>query len=205
MNKARIRDVIAYTITENLKKKSIYITTIIIALVCVLVLPVIAFVSLNGNKINNKNEKKIEKVFIYDYSEFEDVGYDSLTSMNKDYKDMKISYKSIYDVDGDKKSNDAKKNKKTLTKTDIRKFSDEIRTCIEENKGVPSVIVHITHIEGDSINIDMTIPEEAKIKKSLAETLGTYINQLLTMKKYELSAKDEGELLELMAGVFHQL
>ena len=137
-------DVIKYTIMENLKKKSIFVTTILVALVCVLVLPIIAYVSLGDNKLSNKDKTKIEKVYIYDTTEFGDVGYDSLISMNKDYKKMKIQYKNIYDIEGNKK--------KALTRTDIRKFSEDINKCIEDNQGKACVIVKLTHIKDQEVS-----------------------------------------------------
>ena len=226
MNRSHIVDVIGYTVVENLKKKSIFVTTILVTLVCILAVPIIAYISLEGNKANKDDESKIKKVYIYDATEFENIGYENLISMEKDYKNMDIEYSSIYDFENNKDVNNDSEDtndknpiakKQVLTKTAIRKFSEKINKCIKENKGESCVIVHITHVKfdnktnkklkdldgkiDDNITIDMTIPRDSKLKKSSVNILGNYINQLITMKKYELSAKDEGELLELMAGV----
>lgn len=204
MKKSQTLDVIGFTIRENLKKKSIYITTIIIACVCMLAIPLIAYISL-GNKDKDKSkDNKIEKIYIFDTTEFGNVGYESIASIDKKYKDIKIEYKSIYEsengIDSNKGSNE-KKGKTVLTKYAIRQFSERYDECIEENKGKACVIARVIHIDGKEITLDLTIPKDTKIKKSHATEIGGYMNQLITMKKYELASKDEGELLELMAGV----
>ena len=181
MNKSRIVDVIIFTIMDNLKKKSIFVTTILIALLCVLVLPITAFISLDGNK-KDKDELHVDKVYIYDSTEFGDAGYENLKSMHEDYKNIEIEYKRL-------------KNKKNILE------NDEVNNTIKDNVGEACVIAVIKHIKNERINIDITIPKDSKIKKSSASKLGEFLNQFITMRKYQLVAKDEGELLELMAGI----
>jgi len=180
MNRSHIGDIIKFTVVENLKKKSILVTTILVALVCALVLPVIVLVSQCDSESDKDKEFKIQKVYILDATGWDNVGYETLPSMSKDYKDMEVSVQYAK-TNGDKTDSDKSKSKKI------------------NDKQVIGAIVRLD--QKKNITIDISISKDSKIKESAATELGYYIEQLLTMKKYQLAAKDDGELLELMAGV----
>ena len=60
MRKSQTLEVLIFSIKENLKKKGILLSTILIACVCVLALPIIAYITLADK--NESKDEKIEKI-----------------------------------------------------------------------------------------------------------------------------------------------
>ena len=178
MNKGHIWDIISFTIVSNLKKKSFYITTIIIAVICMLAIPVIAYVSLSPNK----KENSIKKIYVCDSLGY-DIDYNSLKGLDKAYSKVDIEVVNL-----------EKKSKKEIKNT--------VKKLIKKDVGEFGVIAQIElHNKKNEINAKIVIPKESKIKKSSGEKLGEYLIQLLTLGKYEEATHTENELLEVMTGV----
>lgn len=192
MNKGHLRDIILFTIMSNLKKKSIYVTTIIIAIICVMALPVLAYVSFSPDQ--KEDSEKIKKIYICDITGYDNVDYESLRGLDKDYKDIKIE-----NIDIEKSANikvNGKKNNRQMIEKKIKDIMNK------NDKSI--VITQVSYNDSDksdTINVDIILPKNSKIKKSEGDKLGQYISQLLTLKQYELAAHSDDELLELMTGV----
>jgi ABC-type Na+ efflux pump permease subunit len=192
MNKGHLRDIILFTIMSNLKKKSIYVTTIIIAIICVMALPVFAYVSFSPDQ--KEDSEKIKKIYICDSTGYDNVDYESLRGLDKDYKDIKIE-----NIDIEKSANikaNGKKNNRQMIKKKIKDIMNK------NDKSI--VITQVSYNDSDksdTINVDIILPKNSKIKKSEGDKLGQYISQILTLKQYELAAHSDDELLELMTGV----
>lgn len=182
MNKWHMWDIISFTVVSNLKKKSIYITTIIIACICVLALPIIAYISLSPNK-DKEDSSRIKKVYICDDLGYKNMDYETLAGLDDDYKNIQLEIMNFNNV-----------SKKQI--------KNKINKIVSKNKSKSVVIAHIEYsAKKKEIDINIIIPKNSKIKKSSGDKLGTYISQLLTLKKYELAAKSDDQLLELMTGV----
>ena len=122
-----------------------------------------------------KTEEKIQKVVIFDETGLEGIDYNSLNGMDKKYSDTNIEVHKDNNV------------------------SDKIKEQLASNKGKSVVIAHIEYYKKFAIN--MTIPKDSKVKKSMASELGEVISGLITMGSYSISVKDENQLKELMTGI----
>ena len=115
MNNKHVWDIICFTIADNLKKKSLYITTLIIAIICLLALPVFAYISMSPNK-DKKDDSKIEKIYILDETGYGNVDYETLKGLDKDYEKTGITLVN-------KSSNSNENDNSNVSKNDKSKVS----------------------------------------------------------------------------------
>jgi ABC-type Na+ efflux pump permease subunit len=155
-------------------------------------LPVFAYVSFSPDQ--KEDSEKIKKIYICDSTGYDNVDYESLRGLDKDYKDIKIE-----NIDIEKSANikaNGKKNNRQMIKKKIKDIMNK------NDKSI--VITQVSYNDSDksdTINVDIILPKNSKIKKSEGDKLGQYISQILTLKQYELAAHSDDELLELMTGV----
>ena len=105
-----------------------------------------------------KSEEKIQKVVIFDETGLEGIDYNSLNNMDKKYSDTNIEVHNDNNV------------------------SDKIKEQLASNKGESVVIAHIKYNKKFAINI--TIPKDSKVKKSMASKLGEVISGIINMGSY---------------------
>lgn len=165
-NVSKIKDIIAFTIKENIKKKSFIVTTLLVGLVFIAIFPLFAKFTLDDKKKSN-----IDTIIIVAEDGLEKLDYKSAIKDKKKYRDIKVEI-----ISGD---NEEYKNL-------IKKYG--------KKETINYVVGNI--IYEDRFIINMTIPKLSKAKETEVSDIASLLEKIIEQEKYKRASDSEKDLKE---------